>query len=247
MNNTRNEETDMRGAILIPVLMLGACSMGHANEEPGRKGSRDFQVGAFDRVSLTGSPNVVVTVGGAPSVRAEGDSAMLEKLDIRVENGILRIGFKKGNWSFGWGKDHGPVTVHVSTAALRGAEVAGSGDMKIDKVEGGDFAGEIAGSGEIQLAGLRARNASFSIAGSGGVTASGTADSAQFEIAGSGDVRAGGLQVRTAKISVAGSGNVETRASESASVDIMGSGDVVVTGGAKCSVNKMGSGDVRCG
>ncbi|HEX8467568.1 MAG TPA: head GIN domain-containing protein [Allosphingosinicella sp.] len=237
----------MRGAILIPVLLLGACSMSEAGESNGQRGSRDFAVGAFDRVSLTGSPNVVVTVGGAPTVRAEGDTALLEKLEIKVENGILRIGYKKGNWSFGPGKDRGPVTVHVSTAALRGAEVAGSGDMKIDKVEGGDFAGQIAGSGEIQLASLRARNASFSIAGSGGVTASGTAESAEFEIAGSGDVRAGGLQVRSAKVSIAGSGNVETRATESANVEIMGSGDVVVTGGAKCSVNKMGSGDVRCG
>jgi hypothetical protein len=237
----------MRGAILIPVLMLGACSAGGATESKGQHGTRDFQVGEFDKISLLGSPNVVVTVGGAPSVRAEGDSRLLEKLEVTVENGTLRIGYKKGNWSFGWRKDHGPVTIHVSAPRLTGAEVAGSGDLKIDKVEGGDFAGEIAGSGEIQLASLRARNASFAIAGSGGVTATGTAEAAQFEIAGSGDIRAGGLQVRTAKVSIAGSGNVETKATETASVDIMGSGDVVVTGGAKCSVNKMGSGDVRCG
>jgi hypothetical protein len=219
----------MRGAILIPVLLLGACSASGAGESHGQRGTRDFPVGNFDRISLTGSPNVVVTVGGAPSVRAEGDTALLEKLEIKVENGVLRVGYKKGNWSFGWGKGHGqPVTVHVSAPSLTGAEVAGSGDMTIDKVEGGDFTGQIAGSGEIALASLRARSASFSIAGSG-------------------DVKAAGLQVKRAKVSIAGSGNVETRASESADIDIMGSGDAIVTGGAKCNVNKMGSGDVRCG
>ncbi|HEY0131569.1 MAG TPA: head GIN domain-containing protein [Allosphingosinicella sp.] len=237
----------MRGAILIPVLMLGACSMGEASESKGQAGSRAFQVGAFDKISLQGSPNVVVTVGGAPSVRAEGDGKLIEKLEVTVENGTLRIGYKKGDWSFGWGKDHAPVTVHVSVPSLTGAELAGSGDMKIDKVEGGDFAGEIAGSGEIELASLRARNASFAIAGSGSVTANGTAETADFSIAGSGDVRAAGLQVKRARVSIAGSGNVETKATESANVDIMGSGDVLVTGGARCSVNKMGPGDVRCG
>jgi hypothetical protein len=237
----------MRGAILIPVLMLGACSMGEAGESKGKQGARDFPVGTFDRISLTGSPNVIVTVGGAPSVRAEGDSALIEKLEIKVENGILRIGQRRGKWSTGWGKSHGAVTIRVSAPSLAAAEIAGSGDMKIDKVEGDEFAGEIAGSGEIQLASLRARNASFSIAGSGGVTATGSAETASFEIAGSGGVRAAGLQVKRAKVSIAGSGNVETRAVESANVDIMGSGDVVVTGGGKCSVNKMGSGDVRCG
>ena len=239
----------MRGAILIPVLLLGACSIGEAGESSAtgsQKGSRNFQVGAFDKISLAGASNVVVTVGGAPSVRAEGNSELLEKLEVTVENGVLRIGHRKGSWSFGRSKDRA-VTVHVSVPSLTGAEVAGSGDMKIDKVEGGDFAGEIAGSGEIELASLRARNASFAIAGSGGVTASGSAEAADFEIAGSGDIRAGALEVKRAKVSIAGSGNVETKAMESAAIDMMGSGDVTVTGTAKCSVNKMGSGNVRCG
>lgn len=237
----------MRGAILIPVLMLGACSTGEAGENEGQRATRNFQVGAFDKISLAGSSDVIVTVGGAPSVRAEGNSELLEKLEVKVENGVLRIGYRKGKWSMGWRKDHGPVTVHVSVPSLTGAEIAGSGDMKIDKVEGGDFAGEIAGSGAIELASLRARNASFAIAGSGGVSARGSAETADFEIAGSGDIRAGGLEVKRAKISMAGSGNVETKAMESAAIDMMGSGDVVITGTAKCSVNKVGSGNVRCG
>lgn len=236
----------MRGAILIPVLMLGACSMGEASESQSQPGTRNFQVGAFDRITLLGSPNVVVTVGGAPSVRAEGDGKLIEKLEVTVENGVLKIGHKRSDWSFGWRKDHGPVTVHVSTPSLIGAEVAGSGDIRIDKVEG-DFAADIAGSGEIELASLRARKASFAIAGSGGVTANGTAETADFSIAGSGDIRAAGLQVKQASVSIAGSGNVQTRAMERADIEIMGSGDVVVTGGGKCSVNKVGSGDVRCG
>ena len=238
----------MRGAILTTaVLVLGACSMGGASESKHQMGSRDFQVGAFDKVSLAGSPNVIVTVGGAPSVRAEGDTALLDKLEIEVVNGTLRIGYKKGNWSFGWSKDRGPVTIRVSAPSLTGAEIAGSGDMKIDKVTGGDFKGEIAGSGEIELGSLQARNASFAIAGSGGVTAAGRADTADFSIAGSGDVRAAGLEVKRAKVSIAGSGNVEAKAMETADISIMGSGDVVISGTAKCNVNKMGSGDARCG
>lgn len=236
----------MRGAILIPALMLGACSVGGASESKGQPGTRNFQVGAFDKISLTGSSNVVVTVGGAPSVRAEGDSEHLEKLEIKVENGVLQIGYKKGSWSFGWRKDHGPVTVHVSAPSLRGAEIAGSGDMRIDRVQGEAFAAEIAGSGEMQVAALAARAASFSIAGNGDVSVAGRAETADISIAGNGDVRAGSLEVKRASVSIAGSGNVETRATETANVDIMGSGDVVVTGGAKCSVSKMGSGDVRC-
>jgi hypothetical protein len=235
--------------MLVPLLALAACGSSGADKDgaSGQSGRRDFQVGAFDRVELTGSHDVIVTVGGAPSAYAEGDTGLLERLEVSVDNGVLRIGQKKGKWSLGWHKDRASVTVHVTATSLRGAEIAGSGDMRIDKVQADTFAGSIAGSGELAVGALTAKSTSFSIAGNGDIRATGTADSTNISIAGNGDVRNGGLQVRHAKVSIAGSGNVETKATESADVDIMGSGDVVVTGGAKCSVNKMGSGDVRCG
>ena len=65
----------MRSAIFGAVLVLGACtSHGEERDEPRATGQRSFQVGQFQAVSLEGSHDVVVTVGGAPSVRAEGDS-----------------------------------------------------------------------------------------------------------------------------------------------------------------------------
>jgi hypothetical protein len=240
----------MRGPMmLVPLVLLAACGA-NAHDKggaSGQAGRRDFQVGAFDRVELAGSHNVIVTVGGAPSAYAEGDTGLLERLEVRVENGVLRIGQKKGKWSFGWSKDHGAITVHVTAPSLRGAEVAGSGDMRIDKVQADSFAASIAGSGELEVGSLTAKSSNFSIAGSGGVTAAGTAETGDFEIAGSGDVRAGGFQVKRAKVSIAGSGNVETKATETADISIMGSGDAIITGTAKCNVSKMGSGDARCG
>lgn len=240
----------MRGPMmLVPLVLLAACGANAQDQggASGQNGRRDFQVGAFDRVKLAGSQNVIVKVGGAPSAYAEGDTGLLERLEVTVENGVLRIGQKKGKWSFGWSKDRGPITVHVTAPALRAAEVAGSGDMRIDKVQGDEFAAAIAGSGELEVGSLRTKSTSFSIAGSGGVSAAGAAETADFSIAGSGDVRAGRLEVKRAKVSIAGSGNVEAKAMETADVSIMGSGDVVITGTAKCNVSKMGSGDARCG
>ena len=240
----------MRGPMMLaPLVLLAACGANAQDQggTSGQAGRRDFQVGAFDRVELAGSQDVIVKVGGAHSAYAEGDTGLLERLEVRVENGVLRIGQKRGKWSFGWSKNRGPVTVYVSAPSIRGAEVAGSGDMRIDRVQGDEFAGAIAGSGELEVGSLRAKSTSFAIAGSGGVRASGTAESTDISIAGSGDVRVGGLEVRRAKVSIAGSGNVEAKAMDTADISIMGSGDAVITGTARCNVSKMGSGDARCG
>jgi hypothetical protein len=230
----------------MAVLLLAGCNAKAGDEGPGQKIRRDYQVGAFDKVASSGSQNVVFTVGATPSVRAEGDSKYIEKLEVAVEGGTLKIGPKRDGFSFSF-SHHGPVTVYVTAPALTGAEIAGSGDFHVDKVTGGDFNGSIAGSGNIDVASLQAKSASFSIAGSGSVQASGRVEAAAYSIAGSGDVRAGGLEARRAKVEVAGSGNVEARAMETADISVMGSGDVVVTGTARCNVHKAGSGDARCG
>ena len=235
----------MRKFLAIGILGLAAACSAGAQTGGGAQGQRNFEVGAFQSVSLEGSHDVVVTVGGAPSVRAEGDQEMLDRLDIRVENGALRIGTERGDRN--WFGRSGHVTVYVTAPTLAAAAIGGSGDMRIDRVESSRFAASIGGSGDMQIGALRAGQASFSIAGSGGIRAAGAAESAEISIAGSGDVALGDVQTRRARVSIVGSGDVTLQASETVDGSIMGSGDINVRGSARCSVSKMGSGDLRCG
>ena len=116
----------MRKLLVIGVAGLAAaCSAGAQTSGGGAQGQRSFEVGAFQSVSLEGSHDVVVTVGGAPSVRAEGSQEVLDRLDIRVENGALRIGTERGNWY--WFGRSGHVTVYVTAPALQAASIGGSG------------------------------------------------------------------------------------------------------------------------
>lgn len=237
----------MRGAILVgAVLLAGGCN--HKDADDGPRVSRNVQVGAFEKLAVAGSYEVVVTVGGAPGMRVEGASKRVDRMEVSVEGGTLRIREKEkhGGFSF-FTRDRAPVRVYITSPGITAASIAGSGDVRIDKVNGGDFRGNIAGSGDLQIGQMQARRADFSIAGSGSIRASGKAEEAEYQIAGSGDISAGGLEARRAKVSVAGSGNVEGRAMESADIEIMGSGDVSITGTAKCNIEKKGSGEARCG
>ena len=238
----------MRTSILLTVaagLALGAC--GDSSAEPaGPVINRDFKVAAFDKIEVAGPFEVTVTTGGQPSVRARGESNLIEKMEVTVEGGVLRIRPAKRsklNWSFG---SRDPATVAVSVPMLSQAAIAGSGGIAIDKISGANFKGEIAGSGDLSLAAIDAGAVELAIAGSGDVTVAGKAKSVTYEIAGSGDIDAKGLVAETARISIAGSGNVGANAWGSADVEMIGSGNVDLTGGAKCSVDKHGSGDVNC-
>lgn len=236
----------IRLPLVIAAIALGACSVGGKteNRDPGPETNRSYQVGAFDRLSVAGPYDVRVVSGGQPGITATGGQALLDETEVVVEGGELKIRPKKRDGiRFNWTR--GKAVFTVNAAALKAAEIAGSGDIIIDKVSG-DFDGGIAGSGGLNLASVQGGKLKLGIAGSGSATAAGKADSVELEIAGSGDIDAANVAAGTASVSIAGSGGVKANASQSADVTIMGSGDVEVKGGAKCNVTKHGSGNVRC-
>jgi hypothetical protein len=236
----------LAAALIAASAATSACSQTRA-EDGGPTVSRNYQVGNFQQIEVAGPYDVEVRTGANPSASARGSEKLLERTIVEVKGDKLVIRPKREtNWFGGW-SSKGKASFTVTVPQLKGATIAGSGDIKVDRVQGESFEGTVAGSGGLAVAALDVQSLKLSIAGSGGVRAgSGKAQSAEYEIAGSGDVDAGAIQAEQAKVSIAGSGSVKAHASGTAAVSIMGSGDVDVSGGAKCSVTKMGSGEARC-
>jgi hypothetical protein len=241
----------MRKSIAAAVIAASAATSacGQTRDEDGGPAiARNYQVGGFDRIEVAGPYDVTVRTGSGPTVSARGPQKMIEHMVVEVKDGELSIHPERQNGWFhtGW-HFHGKVQLAVTVPQLRGATIAGSGDVQVDQVRGERFDGTVAGSGALNVATLDVQELKLAIAGSGAAKAGGgRTRAASFDIAGSGDIDAKGIQAQDAKVSIAGSGSVSTRATGTADVSIMGSGDVDVTGGAKCSISKAGSGDVRC-
>ena len=237
----------MRIAALACLIALSACSAGaqSSGEGAAARSSRNFQVGAFDKINLAGSPDVVVAIGGQPSVRADGDAADLERLEVNVVNGELRIGMRPGSGS--WTGSRRGIILHVTVPSLQAASISGSGDINIDRIQGQSFAATVGGSGDLDVGNLRVGEASFAVTGSGGIRASGGATRANASLNGSGDLSLAGFEAGDATVSLVGSGDAALRATGTAQVQLTGSGDVTIAGGARCTIAKTGSGEVSCG
>jgi hypothetical protein len=230
----------IRNVALAAVLFGGTAVAALA----ASSADRSFPVGGFERVQATGSEDVTITTGKAPSVVATGPSDRLDRLDIRVEGDTLKIGHKPGNW-MSWGNDN--VRIRVTVPAVKGVKLAGSGKVALDHGSGPDFAADLSGSGDLTIAHLETQSALFSTAGSGNITAAGQCASAKVSIAGSGDMSLGTLRCTDIDVRIAGSGDVTAMATRTATIKVAGSGDVKVTGGARCQSRVSGSGTVVCG
>ncbi len=185
-----------------------------------------------------------MTYGDDFSVRAEGPSSALSKLEVVTQNGTLTIK-PQGSFGFDFGRMEG-ATFYVTVPKLTGVVLTGSGDMTVDKVVGDKFSGTIAGSGELEVAAMEVDKADFKVMGSGTLSTTGTAHSANVFIGGSGEIDASELKSDDASITVAGSGDVGLFVAKAAKISIMGSGDVDIDGTDNCTVSNRGSGDVSC-
>ncbi|KQT34843.1 hypothetical protein ASG29_01415 [Sphingomonas sp. Leaf412] len=236
----------MRKFLIAALLPLAACG-NDADDRAGIQGTgtgdaRSYAVAGFSRVAAAGSDDVDVRVGPAFSVRAEGDSDVLDRLKIERDGDALKIGRRSGNFF-----SSGEAKVFVTMPALSGASLAGSGDMAIDRAQGDGLKASLAGSGNIRFAQVAVGKAEFSIAGSGDIEAAGTAKALEVSIAGSGDVKAKDLTASQADIRIAGSGSVRATVNGPAKVRAAGSGDVDLGAGARCDTKDLGSGEVTCG
>ena len=257
----------MRELAIGAAFILASCNSAQAERVAlsGERVARTAQVGAFDKIELKGPDTVRVRVGGAQLVSIEGDRAIVDRLEVVVEDGKLIVRRKGSNWSVGGRSEIATVTVTVPR--LVAAAVGGSGEMSVDRVGGGDFAAAVGGSGRLDIgeakagkleaavggsgnlrfAKVEADSVEMAIGGSGTIAAAGRARAIEASLGGSGNVEAQNSATRTAEVSMAGSGNVAINASDAASISMAGSGDVTVSGGATCQTSKIGSGTVRCG
>ncbi len=239
----------------LPLFALAACEGSIANEvrEMASSGSmsdgeaistNDQDPGEFTKVSSVGPDNIVFTKGDDFSIRAEGDDETIERLRYKLTDGNLKIGRLKEK---GWSGKGDAATVFVSAPSLNALALAGSGDIKADKMSGDSAKISIAGSGDVSVEKVKTDSLKGSIAGSGNLKLAGKAKAMKVSIAGSGDVSGKKMKVDTASISIAGSGNVELSSDGSVDAKVMGSGDIRVHGDAKCKTKAMGSGTVTCG
>jgi hypothetical protein len=237
----------MRILFIAAILAAtAACSAGAREEANGGnplgRATRTYQLASFDRIDLAGTPDVQVAVGGAVSVRADGDPADLDQLQIEVVDGGLRVGMRPGAVGL-----HRQVIVHVTMPALRSAAITGTGDINVDRVQGQTFTGTVGGTGNLDVRQLRVSEARFVVAGAGGIRASGSAERTNASLNGTGDVSLSGFETRDATVSLIGTGDIALRATGTAQVELTGTGGVTISGGARCTVARTGTGDVSCG
>jgi hypothetical protein len=241
------------------VLALSGCyaRMSKAVDGSGVAKTESREPGAFERVRLDGSADVIVKVrdgavvadevepaaAAAPlpaaAVTVSGDDNILPLIETEVRGGELVISSRASY------RAKTPVKVTVNTLKLDKLQLNGSGRAAITGARGGRLEVSVRGSGDVRIERLEVDRLDVDIAGSGNVNGDGSADHVHVSIAGSGDVRLGDVAAQSAEVKISGSGDATLNAAATLNARIAGSGDVRYRGAPKVESSVAGSGKVK--
>ncbi len=198
-------------------------------------------VTGFKGVDLGVSGDVYMTQGSDFKVVVETQANVAELLETYVDDGVLKIYFKKNTGNVNYDK----LIVRIQAPVFESIGLYGSGNMVAENAfKGQNLAIILAGSGEVNIKDATYNSLKADITGSGNLAISGTAESSDLQVSGSGDIEAAGLKSKQTKADVVGSGNIDCQAETNLDANIVGSGDIHYSGNPSVKSRVTGSGDI---
>lgn len=214
---------------------------------PSVAAERGYTISDFDRIDVSGPFIVVVETGKAPSARATGDNAALDRLKVELRGRTLRVGAGVNGWG-GWpGARPAAPTIKVTVPLLREASLSGAGKLSISKMRSQLTRLGLSGSGEMSVAMIETDRLTGTLLGSGKMKLEGKAQAAQITTEGAGSLQASALLVGTLVLTSSSAGTSAITATKTAKVLSTGTGDVTINGKPACTVSGLGVGQVICG
>jgi hypothetical protein len=191
----------------------------------GKVVTEERAASGFDRVSLTGAGDVIVTQGEAESLKVETDDNLMPYLKTEVQNGTLTLGFtdeaRRGNVRPSKG-----IKFHLQLKELSGLELLGAGDIEAASLDADRLEILLAGAGNVDVAALKARVLVVHLNGAGNVELAGQVAEQEVVLSGAGDYRAGELESQVVKVRLNGAGDATVWASDTLDARIPGVGQV---------------------
>lgn len=210
--------------VLIGMLALGAGTSlagyfgGDQVKGSGNVQTEERTISDFTSVSLSGSPDLYIEVGGAPSLSIKAEDNLLALIRTEVKGDTLVIDSEKSYSS------RKGIVIRVTVPDLESARLIGSGDIDIKGLQGDHFEASVQGSGDVRVEGtVRALSAT---------------------VQGSGDMHLYDLNALDADVRVVGSGDIRVQVTGNLEASIQGSGDIRYRGNPQVKSSVQGSGDI---
>jgi hypothetical protein len=201
-----------------------------------------YEVSGFSSVDLATVGKLVVETGETETLRVEAEENLLKYLEIKVQDGELRISDRE-NVNLVPTKG---VFFYLTVKELETITISGLGDVELPAIVAPKFSVEISGGGNVDIEELTADVLELEISGLGDLSVDGgTVGQQVIVITGGGNYGARHLDSDVADVQVNGLGKATVRVRDRLDVTISGGGSVEYFGDPSVDQNVSGVGHVK--
>jgi hypothetical protein len=198
--------------------------------------TEDRPVSDFNRVSLIGVGDVIITQGEEESLTVRADDNLMQYIKTEVKNGTLILGFSDEVKNKIVRPSEG-IKFHLSVKQVAGLDVSGAGDINASSLDADRLEIVVGGAGDVNIGSLTAEELVVRIRGAGDAELAGKVVEQDVEINGAGDYRAAKLESQTAIVEINSAGNATIWATDTLDVRISGPSTVEYYGDPQVTKN----------
>lgn len=228
---------------VLIALVSGACGLNfniNLEQGSGNVVKETRPVSGFDRVSLAGLGDVVLTQGDEESLEIEAEDNVIANIKTEVRGGTLYITYERKSLL-----PTKPVRFFLTMREVRAIESLGMTNLRSDRIDTDQLDITISGTGNIDILRLNAGTISTIISGAGNFEAEGTVGDQKVTLSGAGNYNGEDLQSERSTVTITGLGKVTTWATKELDVTISGSGGVDYYGSPEIRKNISGIGTLN--
>jgi hypothetical protein len=186
-------------------------------------------VSHFNRVSLTGLGEVVITQGEEESLTVKADDNLMPYIKTEVENGTLILGFTD-EFKNKRIQPSKRIKFDLSVKDITGLDISGAGYVNVASLDTDRLEIVVGGVGDVNIRSLTVEELVVHLNGVGNVELAGQVAEQDVEINGFGAYQAAKLESQTTTVKVNGAGSATLWATDTLDVRIPGAGSVTYYG-----------------
>ncbi|WP_265587265.1 GIN domain-containing protein [Sphingomicrobium arenosum] len=222
---------------IIALSLLAILAMPAAAQAEERR----YSVTDYNQLRIDGGFRIQLETDRSPFAVAEGNSAALDGVRIRVEGRTLIVSANRSNWSGNERDRAQPVTIRLGAHRLERLWVNGSGLIEVDSIEGQKFGLAIQGSGRAVIHHVEVDTLDVGLNGAASAQIGGDVEDATLIVRGMSNLDAQGLEADRATLGVDGPSIVAMGSAQEVRVDAIGVGEISLAGRPACELRLVGA------
>ena len=247
----KRKQLFLMGILLMAVAMLSTSCVNMKVGLSGDIATEYRPLKDFEKIEISGSPNVYYTQADTFSVKVRGPKDAMENILTDVDGGTLSI---RNRGKMGVVNivihDEDEAEIYVTSPDLISVRLNGSGDFTSEKrIDTDQMEVVLRGSGDMTVRDLICDACHVELVGSGDINIDRLeTKESDVTLVGSGDIAINQWRVLSTRLGLKGSGDIKVNFNEGCQAvdsELRGSGDITLRGVvSRFSQQKTGSGDI---